>query len=310
MARIRHTSGTARFLLGTAACIGALALTAQKAAAQQIPVEFYTCTSFDCATTETNANYFGPAQDGQIDGTESVAGAFNDASATTSGADASYDDAYDGFGALYGVPDGASPDDGNTYATAFNGLLGTRRTEVYTNNTALPQNTARWFDSFTNETGAAVTVNLAFGGNLGSDGAGVIEGQGPGYFVLSDGSGSDPVLLFVYGDGSNDPELVNESGTAYTGQNKLYFVYSGIEVAPGETVSLLHFNQLFTDQASYANSIAQALAAGPLFINDAVFAGLTADQVASILNFNVGGTTPAMEGSVAPACPQGSPPAR
>ena len=36
-----------------------------------------------------------------------------------------------------------------------------------------------------------------------------------------------------------------------------------------------------------------------------MFAGLTADQVASILNFNVEGTTPAMEGSVALGLPAG-----
>ena len=98
MARIRHTSGTARFLLGTAACIGALALAAQEAAAQQIPVEFFTCISLDCDDTDTNADYFGPAQDNQFEGLtpSDAVGAFTEASATTSGPDGSYSDAYDG----------------------------------------------------------------------------------------------------------------------------------------------------------------------------------------------------------------------
>ena len=129
--QLPEMGGAVRKLMGTAACIGALTvIAAEEAAAQQIPVEFFTCTSFNCADTDTNADYFGPAQDSQIEGTSSVAGGFSDASATTSGADSSYDDAYDGFGALYGVPDGANPDDGTDYGVAFNGLIGERQTEV------------------------------------------------------------------------------------------------------------------------------------------------------------------------------------
>ena len=304
MRQMPRMGGAVRTLMGTAACIGALTvIAAEEAAAQQIPVEFFTCTSFDCADTDTNADYFGPAQDSQIEGTSSVAGGFSEANATMFGADSSYRDAYDGFGALYGVPDGANPDDGTDYGVAFNGLIGERQTEVYTNNASLPQNTARWFDSFTNETDDAVTVNLAFGGNLGSDGSAVIEGQGDGYLVLSDGAESDPVFLFVFGDGSADPDVVNSDGDPYTDENQLFFLYEGIEVAPGETVSLVHFNQLFTDEDAYANSIAQALAAGPLFINSEVFGGLTADQVASILNFNIAGLDPTMGDAAALGLP-------
>ena len=68
--QLPEMGGAVRKLMGTAACIGALTvIAAEEAAAQQIPVEFFTCTSFNCADTDTNADYFGPAQDSQIEGT-------------------------------------------------------------------------------------------------------------------------------------------------------------------------------------------------------------------------------------------------
>ena len=208
----------------------------------------------------------------------------------------SYSDAYDDYGYLRGVPGGVNISAG-TYGTGFNGLTGLRQTELYVNNTALPQNTIRWFDSFMNETGSAVTVNLAFGRNLGSDDDTVVEGEGTGWLVTSDGgTDGDFVILHVFGNGEGTkPTVVDITGGGFgDGSNYIHFVYQDLDVAPGETVSLLHLHQLFADEMGFDASVAAALTAGPLFINDAVFAGLSADQVSSIVNFGVAGTDPTL----------------
>ena len=208
----------------------------------------------------------------------------------------SYSDAYDDYGYLRGVPGGVNISAG-TYGTGFNGLTGLRQTELYVNNTALPQNTIRWFDSFMNETGSAVTVKLAFGRNLGSDDDTVIEGEGTGWLVTSDGgTDGDFVILHVFGNGEGTkPTVVDITGGGFgDGSNYIHFVYQDLDVAPGETVSLLHLHQLFADEMGFDASVAAALTAGPLFINDAVFAGLSADQVSSIVNFGVAGTDPTL----------------
>ena len=112
-----NMGGAVRTLMGTAACIGALTvIAAEEAEAQGIPVEFFTCISIDCDTSSTNANYFGPGQDAQFDNTSEVAGAITEASATDTTGDPDYSDAYDGFGGIYGVPDGAEIYDGTAYA--------------------------------------------------------------------------------------------------------------------------------------------------------------------------------------------------
>ncbi len=100
-------------------------------------------------------------------------------------------DAYSFWGAIYGVsnPSTFDPNSPSTnYATSFNGLTATRQTENYTVATALPANSVRWFDSFTNSTGNEITANIAFGGNLASDQATTVHGTGAGYVVTGEGA--------------------------------------------------------------------------------------------------------------------------
>lgn len=137
---------------------------------------FNICSSPEIYCVNPSHSYIGIAFDSAIENTSSVAGGISEASNGPTG------DAYDGWGALYGTSDPLTYD-GAKYATAFNGLDATRQTEDYTVATALPTNAVRWFDSFTNNTGDAITANLAFGGNLGSDNSTTILGSGDGYIV-------------------------------------------------------------------------------------------------------------------------------
>ena len=78
-----------------------------------------------------------------------------------------------------------------------------------------------------------MTVTLAFGGNLGSDGNTQIEGQGAGYVVTSEdrfGSGVDPVILHIYGDGGEVTAMVvnEDREAAEDGDDDVYFLYEGI----------------------------------------------------------------------------------
>jgi hypothetical protein len=280
---------------------------AGSAFAQQGPtyqvIDFFVCESDDCSDTSTNGVYFGLGQDAQFEDTSSVAGAIYEASASDDFTGDDAVDAYDGWGAIYGVPDGASVRDGNNaYATPFNGLENNRSTETYVTQSALPANTVRWFDEFTNTSSEPITVNLAFSGNLGSDSDTNLLRTGAGYFVTGDGYGSDPVIAHIYGNNAfADAATVN----VVANDDNPYILYETITVAPGETVSLMHYNALVADadrdtnfdeddpiyqaEADEAERVAMA------FLNSPVFEGLSADQIATLLNWDVAAVEAVME---------------
>lgn len=303
-----------KYLLGrstalSAAATGLLAfpLLAMPSYADQVPIEFDVCQGPGpyCGSIGTNGTYSGPAEDSQISGSSSAIGGVREASATNN----VVGDAYDGYGALYGVPTGEDVS-GTGYILPFNGLTGTRQTETYATQTALPDNSIRWFDSFTNDTASPIDMRLAFGGNLGSDSGTEVLYQGSTWIVTGQSpySGSistDPVIAHLYGNNSfaENAQVVDYNGNPFaasSSKNNIFFQYPELIVQPGETVSWMHVNILFgdetrdTDPNSYAADALLAQQAAELFINSPVFDGLTADQVASLLNWNVQGTTPTL----------------
>ena len=160
----------------------------------------------------------------------------------------------------------------------------------------LPANSIRWFDSFTNNTGAAITANIAFGGNLGSDGDTYVHATGPGYVVTGQGApgnnSSDPVIAHLYG---NNDYAFNQAATYYQNGDNFGYIVFPMTVAPGQTVSIMNVNILSGDTerdndpdgSVYAADVALAIQQAELFINSPIFAGLTAAQVQSLLNWNV-----------------------
>jgi hypothetical protein len=132
-------------------------------------------------------------------------------------------DAYDGFGYLY-----LSADDGATYTQWINpDPLGCTyeddgrevvfpadtaavpgleiRRKVFVPATGLPF--ARWIDSLTNTSAAAVTVRLRWGGNLGSDSSTGVTGSSSGDFEI------DVADRWAGTSGGGDPDLAHVWGT-------------------------------------------------------------------------------------------------
>ena len=290
-----------RYLVLLGAASGAMALLTGASQAQQSPLTFTICQGPTGCGTTSNSSYKGVGFDSTLVGI-SVAGVAQEAG-VTSGPMMGVNDAYDNFGGIYG----AASRTGSIitgYTTAFNGLDAWRQTESYVAVPDLPANSIRWYDSFTNNTGSTITANLAFGGNLGSDSATKILASGAGYVVTGQGDttagASDPVIAHIYGN--NDYALNVATPIFVNGNDQTYVIYP-VTVAPGQTVSLMNVNLLFgadgrlTDPNGtiYAQDAALAVQNAERFINDPIFAGLTAAQVQTLLNWNVAidGTLPA-----------------
>ncbi len=269
-----------------ASCAMASLFLSQAAFADNPAFTFHVCNTADLYCPSQGHSYVGIAFDSALFNTSSVGGAIQDATNTNTS------DAFDGWGALYGTYD-TTKYDGAEYATAFNGLDATRQTEDYTVATALPTNAVRWYDSFTNNTSDEITANIAFGGNPGSDNNTTILGSGDGYIVTGQGATSgqsvDPVILHIYGN------KTDAMTTHFVAGNQHPYILYPLTVAAGQTVSILNFDLLYgstgrgadSDGSIYAADAAAALAEGELFINSPVLDGLTLEQIATIINWNI-----------------------
>jgi uncharacterized protein YhjY with autotransporter beta-barrel domain len=282
--------------LGASVSAIALGLALGGAQAGQSVIQFDICqgpSQSDYCGPTNNTSYIGPGFDSALaQQSSSVAGGVNE------GGGGSVDDAYDGWGAIYGAQSYRGSNVGSVigYGAAFNGLNAMRQTQSYVAVPELPANSIRWFDSFTNTTGSSITANIAFGGNLGSDSNTYIHATGPGFVVTGQGapgqSSSDPVIAHLYGN--NSYAFIQAEAHYANGDDNPYIVFP-VTVAPGQTVSIMNVNILFGDTgrdtdpdgAIYAADVAQAIQQSELFINSPIFAGLTVDQIASLLNWGV-----------------------
>lgn len=164
------------------------------------------------------------------------------------------------------------------YNSGTGGLVLSRQVEL------LSGNTYRFFDTFTNTTGAAIRTTVNFFGNLGSDGDELVSYTQAGLTVSceDDGDGNcagDAVLALVAGN--------NGLAQATIAPDR-YNARFALDVAAGQSVSLLNFAFLARDEAGplasdvdLARTTGQALMAAPRVD------GLSGAQVATIVNFNV-----------------------
>ena len=137
-------------------------------------------------------------------------------------------------------------------------------------------NYLRYFDTFTNTTGATVTLKVAFGGDLGSDSATTLAATSSGALTLSladywavtiqnnalnaaGGPQGDPPVGVLFGNrnllsfGSTNSEAdIFSSGSAWTGDGDdgLSYVF-GLTLAPGQSSSLMYF--LYRGQSESGN---------------------------------------------------------
>ncbi|GAO40569.1 hypothetical protein SCH01S_48_02310 [Sphingomonas changbaiensis NBRC 104936] len=211
------------------------------------------------------------------------------------------------YGQLYTGPQlglrGAAGDGGrdafDTYgyytSDAPGGLQLTRRAEAFAD-----QNLYRWFDTFTNTTGATITTTVRFTGDLGSDSLTSIRASGAGFMVTCQFNGacsSDPVVAAVSSNiGFGTSGLTAGSHAS----NDRYFTDFALTVRPGESVGLLNFAFLASDNAgTNANDLALAIAKAQDLRTNPFVDGLTLAQQRTVVNFDLG--LPPVQGVPEPA---------
>ena len=235
----------------------ALAASSAAASAQQVTINNDVYNGLGAQCDQLGASYFGTA---------------------TGKCGSVYDsgrDAFDDYGRITSTPAG---------------ILASRRTEAFQ-----ARNLYRFVDTYYNSTGATITGDVTFFGDLGSDGTGRAIATNEFYRVSSDAMpnsfGNDPVVAFVFGN--ND--FVGDFMT-FAGNQHNHTLTATLTLLPGQSVSIMSFAFLArsltrnaTTQAAdeaLALSTAQALVANPFFD------GLSADERARIANFGPGVTLP------------------
>lgn len=173
----------------------------------------------------------------------------------------------------------------------MNGLTVRRRVYVPT---AAGAGWARFVEEFTNTTASPITVTVEIQSNLGSDAGTVVTGSFSGDLLFteadrwlttddsSDGSGDPSMGHNVWGSGGMPPTFVSMTVYDCAATNGTLARYS-FTVPVGATRRLM---SLESQNASRAASITNSTALDAM--PAAIFASLTADEVATILNWSVG----------------------
>lgn len=165
------------------------------------------------------------------------------------------------------------------YNSGVGALSQTRQVEL------LSGNVYRFFDTFTNNTGAGITTTLNFFGNLGSDGDELVSLNRSGLIVSCENDGTDHC-------GGGDPVLALVSGNNGLGQAAItpdrYNVKYTVTIAAGESLSLLNFAFLASDvNGPTAADVLLAQSTGLSLLSAPRLEGLSTQQVSRIANFTV-----------------------
>ena len=196
---------------------------------------------------------------------------------------AGYVSSYTGIGianqARGGVSDGGRDAfDGYGYYTQFGGLTLNRQSEVFAG-----QNLYRFFDTFTNNTGHAVTQTVTFYGNLGSDGRTKVQSAGPGYLVTCEAVSScagDPAVAAIYGNNGLGVQTLN---------GEQYYVNFTLSLAAGESASLLNYAFLASSlSGTNAADVALATDRAQALFSNPMLDGITDQQLRRVANFDLG----------------------
>jgi hypothetical protein len=182
-------------------------------------------------------------------------------------------DAFDGYG---------------WYSTLPGGLTLSRRTEALR-----PQSLYRFFDTFTNSSGAASTFSVTLYGNLGSDGGGHVVKSNDYLHVSSDSWGTggyDPVIALVYGNNGFARDQMSLSAN-----QSEHYLTTTFTLAAGESRSLLLFAGLarssntswYLSGSEMAASEQAAVAMADGLFADPYVEGLSAEEKARIANFTM-----------------------
>ena len=151
--------------------------------------------------------------------------------------------------------------------------------------------TYRVLDIFTNNTASSITTTILYHTDLGSDFSEyVVEERAWRSITFEDvnaPSGSpvgenDPVLAFTFGN--NAFTTANAVGDVSPNQYDLTY---NITVAPGQSLGLLQFATLIKDDTDRTGDVAFAAGISDLLISLPDYSGLSAGEIATILNFGL-----------------------
>jgi hypothetical protein len=176
-------------------------------------------------------------------------------------------DAFDGFG----------------YLSNLNGLSVNRQVD-----TLESDYTYRFFDQFTNNTQSSINTVVRFGGNLGSDGReNIYRSDSYSHITFEDWNNDgipdyDPVLAFTFGN-----NLWAENNITSLPTSNYFHIDISLELAAGETASILFFSTLIRDDTNRSGDMLTASLYADSFISNPDFSGLNSSQQSSIVNFNV-----------------------
>lgn len=206
-------------------------------------------------------------------------------------------DAFDGYGAY--VAEVLADNGWPIWTDSPLGLTVTRRTEL------LGGNVYRFFDTFTNNIGQAISGTLLFYGEMGSDSATSVVHQQKGLSVSCQRDldcYSDPIVAHVSGNnamGAGNPWLPSRDDDF--GRKDVYVAGFDVRnIGVGESVSLLNFAFLAREiDGTTENDVTLAMNTGLALLADPRLEGLNDAERARILNFTL--TAPVAVGVPEPA---------
>jgi hypothetical protein len=146
---------------------------------------------------------------------------------------------------------------------------------------------ARYVEVLHNPGAAFVTASVTISGNVGSDAGTVVlatSSEDPtvsaadDWFVSDDGVGGDPTLAFILADS----QAALRPSAARLDFDSFTWTYSGVQIAPGETVALMYFVSQNPDEAS-----AIASARSLLDLEGEATRALSGARAAQVLNFEI-----------------------
>lgn len=126
-------------------------------------------------------------------------------------------------------------------------------------------NVYRWIDTYSNGTEFALTVNINFWTNLGSDGSEIVAAQDPYRFVsFEDGNidgltPTDPVVAMMHGNNQWTADNISLTRFGTRGENSYFrddvMRSCTLTLAPGESVSLMFADFLAYTPTDYGDGI-------------------------------------------------------
>ena len=247
-----------KIMFGRAAALALLSLLSINANGAQFVASSDICTLADCSSA-------GGSYTGASSGTTVIFSVTHPATDLRGAVSDGGGDAFDYFG----------------YVANVGTLSLNRQTEL------LSGNIYRFFDTYTNNTQSTINTTVTFVGDLGSDGGTIYSNVNSFRQTSSDGAPpGDPVVGFIWGNNSFASAMVRSTGQGgNSGANERTAIAASLNLAVGQTVSLLYYAFLAKDLTDRSGDLTLALNTVNGLFSNPNFSGLSSQQQAQTLNW-------------------------